>query len=134
MKRRDSLSFLDIRIIRENETNKFVTSVYRKSAFSGVFTNYFSFVHKHYKFGLISRLLHHSFTICSNDDKFRQEVKLLKQVFHKNAYPSSFIDRCLNLFHKKLLLGRRVCFDVPKKEITIVLPFWVNCHLKLGHV
>ena len=109
----------------------FVTSVHRKSTFSGVFTNLFSFVHKHYKFGLVSTLLHRSFTICSNDDKFKQEVELLKQVFRKNAYPSSFIDRCVNLFHKKLLLGRRVCFDVPKKEITIVLTFLGKLSLEI---
>ena len=37
-----SLSFLDITITREN--NKFVTSVYRKPTFSGVFTNFESFI------------------------------------------------------------------------------------------
>ena len=34
----NSLSFLDIKIVREN--NKFTTSVYRKPTFSGVFTNF----------------------------------------------------------------------------------------------
>ena len=37
-----SLSFLDIKISREN--NKFLTSVYRKPTFSGVFTNFESFI------------------------------------------------------------------------------------------
>ena len=37
-----SLSFLDITITHEN--NKFVTSVYRKPTFSGVFTNFESFI------------------------------------------------------------------------------------------
>ena len=39
-----SLSFLDITITREN--NKFVTSVYCKLTFSGVFTNFESFYQK----------------------------------------------------------------------------------------
>ena len=38
-----SLSFLDIKISREN--NKFVTSVYRKPTFSGVFTNFESSIY-----------------------------------------------------------------------------------------
>ena len=37
----------------------------------------------------------------------------------------------VNLFHKKLLLGRRVCFDVPKKEITIVLPYLGKLSLEI---
>ena len=46
-----SLSFLDIKISCEN--NKFVTSVYCKPTFSGVFTNFESFVPDIYKLALI---------------------------------------------------------------------------------
>ena len=42
-----SLSFLDIKISREN--NKFVTSVYLTPTFSGVFTNFESFMPDIYK-------------------------------------------------------------------------------------
>ena len=38
-----SLSFLDTKISREN--NKFVTSVYCKPTFSGVFTNFESYIY-----------------------------------------------------------------------------------------
>ena len=37
-----SLSFLEVKICRK--IGKFVTSVYRKPTFSGVFTNYQSFI------------------------------------------------------------------------------------------
>ena len=50
-----SLSFLDITITREN--NKFVTSVYRKPTFSGVFTNFEKFIQEMHKRGLIETLL-----------------------------------------------------------------------------
>ena len=50
--------FLDIKISREN--NKFVTSVYRKPTFTGVFTNFESFIPDIYKRGLIEALLHRS--------------------------------------------------------------------------
>ena len=56
-----SLSFLDIKISREN--NKSVTSVYRKPTFRGVFTNFESFILDIYKRGLIETLLHRSFQI-----------------------------------------------------------------------
>ena len=59
-----SLSFLDITITREN--NKFVTSVYCKSTFRGIFTNFESFILEMHKRGLIETLLHRSFRLCSS--------------------------------------------------------------------
>ena len=56
MEQNGSLSFQDIIISREN--NKFVTSVYRKPTFSGVFTNFESFISKCYKRSLIDTLLY----------------------------------------------------------------------------
>ena len=61
IKENGSLSFLDIKISREN--NKFVTSVYRKPTFSGVFTNFESFIPDIYKHRLIETLLHRSFRL-----------------------------------------------------------------------
>ena len=52
----NSISFLDIKITRDN--NKFMTSVYRKPTFSGVFTNFESFIPKSYKYNLLFTLLH----------------------------------------------------------------------------
>ena len=48
-----SLSFLDAKICRKN--GKFVTSVYRKPTFSGVFTNYESFIPTYQKRGLLQK-------------------------------------------------------------------------------
>ena len=49
------LSFLDVNFFREK--GKFVTNVYRKKAFSGVYTNFDSFILETYKTGLIKSLL-----------------------------------------------------------------------------
>ena len=72
------LSFLDIRISREN--NKFVTSVYRKPTFSWVFTNFKSFIPDIYKHGLVETLLHRNFRLCSNYENFNWEIETLKSV------------------------------------------------------
>ena len=45
------LPFLDINIFREK--GRFVTNVYRKKTFSGVYTNFNSFIPETYKTGLI---------------------------------------------------------------------------------
>ena len=47
--------FLDIKICCEN--NKFTTSVCRKPTFNGVFTNFDSFVHLSYEFGVVKTFL-----------------------------------------------------------------------------
>ena len=44
IEKQNSFSFLDINIIRNTEKKAFETSVYRKSTFSGIFTNFKSFI------------------------------------------------------------------------------------------
>ena len=63
----NSISFLDIKVTRDN--NKFI-SVYRKPTFSGVFTNFGSFIPKSYKYNLLFRLLNRAFKLCSNFERF----------------------------------------------------------------
>lgn len=55
-------SLLDTKICCE--TNKFTTSVYRKCTFSGVCTNFASFIRLSCTFGLVNMLLFHCFTLC----------------------------------------------------------------------
>ena len=66
----ESFSFLDVKITRRN--NQLVTSVFRKATFSGVFTNFKSFIPVTNKFGLVYTLLHRSFSICSSYQKFHE--------------------------------------------------------------
>ena len=97
-----SLSFLDITITREN--NKFVTSVYRKPTFSGIFTNFESFIPEIHKRGLIETLLHRSFRLCSSYENFHREIETLKSIFKHNNFPQNFV-------------------KVPKRELTFILPY-----------
>ena len=55
----NSIFFLDIKIKRDNI--RFLTSVYQKPTFSGVFTNFDSYIPLSYKSGLISSLLYRAF-------------------------------------------------------------------------
>ena len=84
-KNKNSISFLDIKITRDNK--KFMTSVYRKLTFSGVFTNFGSFIPKSYKYNLLFTLLHRAFKLCSNFERFHQEIDKLKTIFENNGYP-----------------------------------------------
>ena len=57
-------NFFDVKVIRED--NVFTTSVYRKPSFSGVYTHFDSCMPMNYKFSLVSTIIFHSFTICSD--------------------------------------------------------------------
>ena len=59
------ISFLlDIKI--NKDSNKFLKSVYCKPTFSGVFTNFDSYIPLSYKSGFISSLPYGAFKLCSN--------------------------------------------------------------------
>ena len=73
MEQNGSLSFLVTKINREN--NKFVTSVYRKLTFRGVFTKFASFISKSYKRSLIPDF-GVTTTILNPVDIFRRWCKL----------------------------------------------------------
>ena len=114
------LSFLDVKIFRED--GSFVTTVYRKPTFSGIYTNFTSFMPKTYKYGLILTLLFRSFTLASDFSKFHTVMKLTNHYIYisKNGYPKEFIDSCVKRFLNKLFISRPPVFTVNKKEILLV--------------
>ena len=72
----NSFLFLDIKITREN--NKFMTSVYRKPTFSGVFTNFGSFIPKSYKYNLLFTLLNRAFKLSQILNVFIKKLTSLR--------------------------------------------------------
>ena len=62
------------------DKTRFVTSNFRKATFSGVFTNYDSFIFDTYKIGLVHTLLFWFFKICSSMENFHIEVELLRSI------------------------------------------------------
>ena len=90
--------------------------------FSGLYTNFNSFISQKYKTGLISCLLFRIFTLTVDWRKFHEEVKYLSDTFRKNQYPQHFIDRCIKIFLDKKL-NPDTDAEVEKTELTISLPF-----------
>ena len=115
------LSFLDVEVSREK--GKFVTTVYRKPTFSGVYTHFESFLPTVYKFGMVYTLVYRCFKICSDWTKFHEELSFLKQVFLKNGYPLSFIDNSFKTFVDKLFIKRPQLATVEKKTLFLSLPY-----------
>ena len=102
----NSISFLDIKITRDN--NKFMTSVYRKPTFRGVFTNFGSFIPNSYKYNLLFTLLHRAFKLCSNFERFHQEIDKFKTIFENNGYSKSFVDFFIKKYLDKVFIKKKV--------------------------
>ena len=105
--------------------------VYGKPTFSGVFTNFDSYIPLSYKSGLISSLLYRAFKLCSNFEIFHQEIIFLKDIFKRNGYPSNFIDKCVKTFLDKIFIEKKVFLVAQKMELFCVLPFTAKKSLQL---
>ena len=123
------ISFLDVNIFREK--GKFVTNVYRKKTFSGVYTNFDSFILETYKTGLVKSLLFRCLNLCSDFVKFHHETSILKGILYKNSYPSDFVDKCIKEFLDRVLTRKVAASTVPKKDFMIVLPYLGKLSLQI---
>ena len=115
------MPFLDVKVIRTD--GSFITSVYRKPTFSGVYTNFGSFIPELYKRNLVSTLLFRIHTICSTWELMHREVLYLKNILRRNSYPRSLTDKLVKMFFDKMNRTRVPITTVPKQSFTILLPY-----------
>ena len=86
------ISFLDINIQRNCESNKFDTSVHIKTTDSGNTMNFDSFAPLIYKKAVIKSYAHRALSICSSWKSVRNELDRVKQNLVNNNYPNKVID------------------------------------------
>ena len=108
--------FLGVLITRTS--NGFKTSVYHKPTFSGVYSNFNSFISEEFKVGLIFTLLFPTFSSVSDFSRFHAEVCHLKEIFTKNAFPIKLIDSCIKEFLNKRLTEKLVTLTAKKKYLV----------------
>ena len=110
----NKLSFLFAEVICEQ--GKFTTTIYRQPTFSGVYSNFESFLPWLYKLGIVYTLIYRCFRICSNRTQFHAELISLKGIFQKNSYPKYFIDKCFKKFLNNVHLVKQ---NVPTVERNV---------------
>ena len=76
--------------------SSFLTSIYRKPTFTGLYLDWHSFAPKSRKLNLIRCLSYRALNICS-DCKIENELKAIKDIFIDNGYPEDVID--INIKH-----------------------------------
>ena len=109
------MSFLDVNIIRKKD--KFITSVYHKRTFSGIYTHFDSFVPSSNKIGLLHTLFAQDWT------KFHLGLVKLIDIFKNNGYPKNFVKNCFKMFLDNKYSVREKVIMVPKKTLFLVLPY-----------
>ena len=117
----NALPFLDVNVYRD--AGKFSTTVHRKMTFSGVYSNFSSFMPDTYKRGLVSTLLYRAYMISSSFHSLHTEIENLKKIFSKNGYPLKFVDKCIKAFFDKLYAKKVPVHTFPKKDLVMLLPF-----------
>ena len=101
------------------------TSVYRKPTFTGLFTNFDSFIRISYKKGLISTVLFRYFNISSSYAIFHAEVKKFKKIMISNGYPEKSFDRIVRSFVNKIFEKQSSVSEPsePNWIVLFMLPF-----------
>ena len=115
------LPFLDIEVTRSN--GRFSTLVYRKPTFTGLFTNFHSFVPVAYKRSLVCCLLHRIFHLCSSYENFHAQLEVVRKLFNLNGFPTHMFDKHVRHFLNNLFEPKPPLFTVPKKIVYFCLPF-----------
>ena len=105
--RKGCFNFLDVKVVREG--NVFTTSVYRKLAFSGVYTHFDSYMPLNYNFSLVSTIIFCNFSVCSDMSEFHQEI------FVRNGYSEMFFQKCVKTFLNKVFIPKQI-FQTPEKK------------------
>ena len=116
-----SCLFLYVEVSREG--NKFVTTVYCKPTFSGLYTHFDSFLPATHKFSRIYTLVVRYFSICSNQTNYHNGLVFLKDMFLKNGYQISFIEKCFKTFLDQLFFKPLQVLTAEKKTLALVSPF-----------
>ena len=76
-------------------------------------------------------LVFRCFSICSNWTNIHNNLVFVKDIFCKNGYPISFIDKCFTMFLDRLYLKPPKVLSAEKKTPTLALPFLRKLSLQI---
>ena len=112
--------------IKRNENGSFTTSVFRKPTFTGLATNYLSYVPNIFKMNAVNTLIHRAQKICSSAALFDKEMDFLTKYFTGNRYPRKIIVLAIRKFRRMMhqTTNTNPNPDNDKKRCYISLPFY----------
>ena len=92
MEREENQKLPFLGVLLDNHRNQgIITSVFHKKTYTGLLTNYFSFVPFSYKLGLVRTLVDRIFKINNIWAGLLLDIDNLTKTLRKNSFPSSVI-------------------------------------------
>ena len=119
----NEIPFLDI-LVKRCPNKSFVTSIYRKKTFTGLYTKWDSFTPRKYKINLLRTLTYRCYRICSSASLLQSALGDLRKLLLQNGYPQGIITYNINdVLNRNRNEPRSPVSTVPKKDIIILLPY-----------
>ena len=117
------ISFLDININKQDSS--FITSIFRKKTFTGLGTNYFSYIPMKFKISSIATLVHRAYHLSSSYINFHNEIKFLHTFFTNNFFPPFLLNNIVNEFLNKMYqTNNNQPLSVPKQKVFVKIPYY----------
>ena len=91
--------------------------------FTGLFTNFHSFIPLTCKRCLVSCLIHCIFNLCSSYENFHTQFEVVRSLFKLNSFPSPMFERITRRFLDNTFDPKPSVQMVPKKIVYFCLPF-----------
>ncbi len=117
---KNKLPFLDTLVGRHKD--RYTTSVYHKSTYTGLYLNWTSLTARRYKIGLIKCLANRIWNICSDPKERETELIKLRFTLLQNEYPPDIVDQELKAFKERKMKPSSLP-PKPDKKRFIVLPY-----------
>ena len=114
MEKEKRLPLLDVLL---DNSQKLVTSIYRKGTFFGVLTNY-SFTPMKYKIGLVRCLIDRVFKIFNTWLGFHKDFKNVFKISGRNCYPKYIINKISNNYLGETFSMKREEKKTEESKIT----------------
>jgi hypothetical protein len=138
-----SIAFLDVKVIRCEASKKieadastssssakiFQTTIHRKETFTGLMTNWSSFVPFSYKKASVVSMIQRAISICSTYSLLTVELDRIREICRLNGYPSSFVDTRIGIGITKYLKKTETIQSKPteigcaKRRMFVEIPY-----------
>ena len=116
----NKLPFLDTLVSRYDD--HFNTTVFRKTTFTGLGSNFYSHCFFNFKLNSLSTLFHRAFSLTSDWNSFHNEILYLHQYFINNCFPSKLFYKHLNKFLNNIFHPKFEIPTVPKLSFYASVP------------
>jgi hypothetical protein len=108
------------------------TSVFHKTTFPDLYSNFASFCYHRYKTSLINILIYRAYKICSTNRLLSEQLGFICDTLYKNCFPKKMVQAITRTFLNKITNLKPKKITVPKLCIRICLPYmgWISSQVK----